>query len=63
MPNFDIVRKSTPAKSFRVATIMGTYDLQTNNIIERFVGEINFENEDWQIGLIVGNSGTVKIII
>ena len=63
MPNFDIIRQSTPSKSFRVATVMGTYDLQTNNITEHFVGEINIDDEDWQIGLIVGNSGTGKTTI
>lgn len=63
MPNFDIIRQSKPNKSFRVASIMGTYDLQSNDITERFVGDINFEDLDWQIGLIVGNSGTGKTTI
>jgi hypothetical protein len=34
MPNFDIIRKSSPAKSFRVASIMGTYDLENNAILK-----------------------------
>jgi ABC-type lipoprotein export system ATPase subunit/GNAT superfamily N-acetyltransferase len=62
MPNFDIIRKSSPSKSFRVASVMGTYDLQDNNIEERFVGSIELP-EQWQIGLIVGNSGTGKTTI
>lgn len=62
MPNFDIIRKSSPAKSFRVASIMGTYDLENNAIEERFVGNIDLPNE-WQVGLIVGNSGTGKTTI
>lgn len=62
MPNFDIIRKSCPSKTFRVASIMGTYDLQDNNIEERFTGSIDLPDE-WQIGLIVGNSGTGKSTI
>ena len=62
MPNFDIIRKSQPQKSFRVASVMGTFDLQDNQIQEHFVGNIDL-NDDWQIGLIVGNSGTGKTTI
>lgn len=62
MPNFDIIRKSCPSKTFRVASIMGTYDLQDNSIEEHFCGNIDLPNE-WQIGLIVGNSGTGKTTI
>lgn len=63
MPNFDIIRKSNPKETFRVASVIGTYDLQSKNIEERFVGNIDFENIEWQIGLIVGNSGTGKTTI
>ena len=62
MPNFDIIRKSCPKQSYRVASIMGTYDLQSNAIEEHFVGNIDLP-DDWQIGLIVGNSGTGKTTI
>lgn len=62
MPHFDIVRSSTPKKSFRVASIMGSYDLQDNQIQEHFIGDIDLP-EKWQIGLIVGNSGTGKTTI
>ena len=62
MPHFDIVRKSTPKKTFRVASVMGTYDLQDDTIEEHFVGNIDLPKE-WQIGLIVGNSGTGKTTI
>ena len=40
MPSFDIIRKCSPAKTFRVASVMGTYDLQDNTCEERFTGEI-----------------------
>ena len=62
MPTFDIVRESKPKKSFRVASVIGKFDLQSENVKERFVGEIDLTN-DWQIGLIVGKSGTGKTTI
>lgn len=62
MPHFNIVRQSKPVKSFRVASVMGTYDLQTEHIAERFVGNIDLP-ESWNIGLIVGRSGTGKTTI
>jgi ABC-type lipoprotein export system ATPase subunit/GNAT superfamily N-acetyltransferase len=62
MPTFDIVKRSQPKQSFRVASIMGKFDLQSDLIEERFVGNIDI-NENWQIGLIVGKSGTGKTTI
>ena len=62
MPHFDIIRTAQPQKSFRVASVMGTYDLQDNSVQEHFVGDIPLQ-DDWQIGLIVGASGTGKTTI
>jgi len=62
MPNFDIVRKSKPKKSFRVASVIGKFDLQNEEVTEHFVGNIDMP-EKWQIGLIVGSSGTGKTTI
>lgn len=62
MPNFSILRQATPKKTFRVASIMGMYDLETNKIQERFEGNIELPKE-WKVGLIVGNSGTGKTTI
>lgn len=62
MPNFDIVRKNSPTQSFRVKYVMGTYDLQSCNIEERFIGSIELP-EEWNVGLIVGKSGTGKSTI
>lgn len=62
MPNFDIIKEVNPKESFRVASIIGKFDLQTKNIKERFSGEIDLDS-DWQIGLIVGSSGTGKSTI
>jgi len=63
MPTFDIIKQCSPKKSFRVASIMGKFDLQDNHIIEKFKGNIAIENIDWQIGAIIGTSGTGKTII
>ena len=62
MPHFDIVREVCPKKTFRVASVMGTFDLQSENIKEHFVGDISMP-KDWSIGLIEGNSGTGKTTI
>jgi GNAT superfamily N-acetyltransferase len=62
MPSFDIIRKSKPNKTFRVASVIGKFDLQSELIEERFVGDINL-SKNWQIGLIVGKSGTGKTTI
>lgn len=62
MPSFDLVKKSKPKKTFRVASVIGKFDLQSEEIIERFVGDININN-DWKVGLIVGKSGTGKTTI
>lgn len=62
MPHFDIIKQSNPQVTFRVASIMGTYDLHNSHIQEHFVGDIDLPNT-WQVGLIVGNSGTGKTTI
>jgi ABC-type dipeptide/oligopeptide/nickel transport system ATPase subunit/GNAT superfamily N-acetyltransferase len=62
MPNFDIIKEVKPQQTFRVASVIGKFDLQSDHIIEHFKGDINF-SENWQIGLIVGKSGTGKTTI
>ena len=62
MPHFDIIKEHDPRKSFRVASVMGTYDLQTQHVTEHFEGDITLP-EKWNIGLIVGHSGTGKTTI
>jgi ABC-type lipoprotein export system ATPase subunit/GNAT superfamily N-acetyltransferase len=62
MPTFDIIKESKPSKTFRVASVIGKFDLQSENIVEHFKGDINLP-EQWQVGLIVGKSGTGKTTI
>lgn len=62
MPHFDIVRTSDIEKTYRVARIMGDYDVKADHAKEHFVGDINIPN-DWHIGVIFGGSGTGKSTI
>ena len=41
MPNFDIVKKSVVLDSYRTETIISKYDIQTKNIIESVIYNIN----------------------
>ena len=62
MPTFDIIKEYTSSNTFRVASVIGRFDLQSNKVKEHFKGNIDLTN-DWQIGLIVGRSGTGKTTI
>ncbi len=62
MPNFDIIRESKPEKTFRVASVIGKFDLESEHIVEHFQGNIDMP-KNWKIGLIVGSSGTGKTTI
>lgn len=62
MPHFDIIKRSAPSESFRVKSIMGSYDMNAAHTEEHFVGDIELPDE-WNVGLIVGRSGTGKTTI
>ena len=62
MPNFDIVRKSSVENTYRVARILSDFDVKAEHSGEHFKGEIKLP-EDWNIGVIVGGSGTGKTTI
>tara|TARA_R100001015_G_C4633538_1_gene198647 strand:- start:3489 stop:4580 length:1092 start_codon:yes stop_codon:yes gene_type:complete len=62
MPNFNIIKEVKPKKSFRVSSVIGKFDLQSEHIKEQFTGSIDLDN-DWQIGIIVGSSGSGKTTI
>lgn len=62
MPSFDIVRTSQPTDSFRVQSIIGTYNLQQQHVTEHFTGNIELPDK-WNIGLIVRRSGSGKTTI
>ena len=62
MPTFDIVRKSDIDNTFRVSKVMDDFDVKVEHSTEEFHGEIKFP-DNWQIGIIVGGSGTGKSTI
>lgn len=62
MPTFDIVRQSDIDNTFRVAKVMNDFDVKPEHSAEEFHGKIDFP-KDWQIGIIVGGSGTGKSTI
>jgi len=62
MQNFDIVKTTKTKKTFRNEYVIGKFDIQSDSVVERFNGKIDFGN-DWKIGLIVGSSGSGKSTI
>lgn len=63
MPSFDIVKTSNPDKTFRVSSVLGAFDLDIEKVKEHFTGSIDIEGKNWNVGLIVGGSGTGKSTI
>lgn len=62
MPHFDIIKESNIKDTFRVQKIKADFDIQNNHAKEHFIGDINYPDK-WQIGVIVGGSGTGKSTI
>ena len=62
MQDFNIIKEVKPKKTFRVSSVMGKFDLQTEHIVEKFTGNINIDN-NWNIGCIIGSSGSGKTTI
>ena len=63
MPNFDIVKSSEIKFTFRNKTVIDTYELNLEKVNEKFIGNIDIEDKEWNIGLITGRSGTGKTTI
>jgi ABC-type ATPase with predicted acetyltransferase domain len=63
MPSFDIIKESKPKQSFRVSSVLNAFDLDIEKVKEHFKGCIDIEGKDWNVGLIVGGSGTGKSTI
>lgn len=62
MPDFNILRETTPSNSYRVASVIGRFDLPSACVREEFKGSLDTP-PCWQIGLIMGRSGTGKSTI
>lgn len=63
MPSFDIVKEVRPEESFRVSSVINAFDIDVEHIDEHFAGNIDIEGKEWNVGLIVGGSGTGKSTI
>ena len=63
MPSFDIVKHVAPKETFRTQSVIGAFDIDVNHIDEHFKGSIDIEDREWNVGLIVGGSGTGKTTI
>lgn len=62
MQTFDIIKESNIDETYRVARIMGDFDVKAEHASEHFRGGIEIPDK-WQIGVIVGASGTGKTTI
>lgn len=60
---FEIIKKTQPKTTFRVSSVLNAFDLSIDKVCEKFKGNINIEDKDWNVGLIVGSSGSGKSTI
>jgi len=63
MPNFDFVKSTDVKNTFRVKSIKGTFDIDKDKVSHVFKGNLDIEDKEWNIGVIVGSSGTGKTSI
>lgn len=63
MPNFDILKTYKASDTFRAKSVVDLFTIKQSSLSERFAGAIDIEGKDWNIGLIVGGSGTGKSTI
>jgi hypothetical protein len=61
--DFDIVKKWRETDSFRAQSIVGSFTLSDVKLERHFKGSLPIEDFDWQIGVIVGRSGSGKTSI
>lgn len=62
MQNFNIIKTSDIDDTFRVSKIRSDFDIQCKKTTETFSGTLDLPKE-WNIGVIVGGSGTGKSTI
>jgi len=63
MPRFNIVREANPDLTFRVQSVLDGFTMDVSHVKEHFEGNIDIEGKEWNVGLIVGGSGTGKSTI
>ena len=57
---FDFVNSWSEPDSFRAQSVVGSFTLNDVKLQKRFKGSLPIEGDDWQIGVIVGRSGSGK---
>lgn len=62
MPHFNIIKTNKIENTFRVSKIQADFDIKFEHTNEHFVGDVELP-EKWNIGVIVGGSGTGKTTI
>jgi ABC-type glutathione transport system ATPase component len=62
MPHFNIIKQNKPANTFRVSKVCADFDVKFEHSNEHFEGDIELPQK-WNIGVIVGKSGTGKTTI
>jgi ABC-type transport system involved in cytochrome bd biosynthesis fused ATPase/permease subunit len=63
VPSFDIVKTWSRPESFRAQSVIGSFTLSDVKMEKRFAGSLPIEGEKWQVGVILGRSGTGKTSI
>lgn len=63
MPSSKFIKKSIIPKSFRNEKVKGMFDVDKSEIVKEFDINIPIEDMKWNIGVIVGSSGTGKTTI
>ena len=61
--DFDIVKRWEEPDSFRAQSVVGSYTLSDVKLEKHIKGSLPIETDDWQIGVIVGRSGSGKTSI
>lgn len=61
--DFNIVKHWEQADSFRAQIVVGSYTLSDVKLEKHFKGSLPIEADDWQVGIIVGRSGSGKTSI
>lgn len=62
MPHFDIIKENRPKNTFRVSKVEADFDVKPEHSSEHFCGDITIPDK-WNVGVIVGGSGTGKSTI
>jgi ABC-type dipeptide/oligopeptide/nickel transport system ATPase subunit len=58
--DFDFVKHWNEPDSFRAQSVVGSFTLNDVKLEKHFKGSLPIEQADWQIGVIVGRSGSGK---